>query len=125
MSLTARRLAGDEAGRFGAVRDAFEAAQSAFAPEQCRGKALSAGAGVAVLPTLSTINTINQTAPRRFRSEAFFLQLLSKAVAANARDVHLKVGQPPGARVRGEIVYFRLRQVNGLGHARRRHSLDS
>jgi twitching motility protein PilT len=63
---------------------------------------------------LSTINTINQTAPRRFRSEAFFLQLLSKAVAANARDVHLKVGQPPGARVRGEIVYFRLDKLTAL-----------
>lgn len=48
------------------------------------------------------------SSPRRYRSEAFFLQLLSKAVAANARDIHLKVGQPPGARVRGEIVYFRL-----------------
>jgi twitching motility protein PilT len=32
---------------------------------------------------------------------------LSKAVAAKASDVHLKVGQPPGARVRGDIVYFR------------------
>jgi twitching motility protein PilT len=34
-------------------------------------------------------------------------QLLGKAVAAKASDVHLKVGQPPGARVRGDIVYFR------------------
>lgn len=46
-----------------------------------------------------------------YSSEQFFQQLLSKAVAANARDVHLKVGQPPGARVRGEIVYFRLEKV--------------
>lgn len=38
MSLTARRLAGDEAGRFGAVRDAFEAAQSAFAPSNVGAK---------------------------------------------------------------------------------------
>lgn len=51
---------------------------------------------------------MNTTSARRYRSEAFFLQLLGKAVAANARDIHLKVGQPPGARVRGEIVYFRL-----------------
>ncbi len=51
---------------------------------------------------------MNSISPRRYRSEAFFLQLLGKAVAANARDIHLKVGQPPGARVRGEIVYFRL-----------------
>lgn len=49
--------------------------------------------------------------PRRYRSEAFFLQLLGKAVAAKARDIHLKVGQPPGARVRGEIIYFRLDKV--------------
>ncbi len=49
--------------------------------------------------------------PRRYRSETFFLQLLAKAVAAKARDIHLKVGQPPGARVRGEIVYFRLDKV--------------
>ena len=35
------------------------------------------------------------------------MQLLAKAVAAHASDVHLKVGQPPGARVRGDIVYFR------------------
>ncbi len=42
-----------------------------------------------------------------YASEAYLVQLLSKAVAANASDVHLKVGQPPGARVRGDIVYFR------------------
>ena len=42
-----------------------------------------------------------------YASETFLVQLLAKAVAAKASDVHLKVGQPPGARVRGEIVYFR------------------
>ncbi len=42
-----------------------------------------------------------------YASEAFLVQLLTKAVAAKASDVHLKVGQPPGARVRGDIVYFR------------------
>jgi twitching motility protein PilT len=42
-----------------------------------------------------------------YASESFLLQLLGKAVAAKASDVHLKVGQPPGARVRGDIVYFR------------------
>src|SRR5512135_817237 len=42
-----------------------------------------------------------------YGSEAFLVQLLGKAVAAKASDVHLKVGQPPGARVRGDIVYFR------------------
>jgi twitching motility protein PilT len=43
-----------------------------------------------------------------YSSEDFFRQLLAKAVAAGARDVHLKVGQPPGARVRDAIIYFRL-----------------
>jgi twitching motility protein PilT len=43
-----------------------------------------------------------------YASEQYFHQLLGKAIAARARDVHLKVGQPPGARVRGELVYFRL-----------------
>lgn len=42
-----------------------------------------------------------------YASEAFLHQILAKAHAANASDVHLKVGRPPGARVRGEIVYFR------------------
>ncbi len=42
-----------------------------------------------------------------YSSESFLVQLLAKAVAAKASDVHLKVGQPPGARVRGDIVYFR------------------
>lgn len=43
-----------------------------------------------------------------FASEPYFRQLLGKAIQAKARDVHLKVGQPPGARVRGDLVYFRL-----------------
>jgi twitching motility protein PilT len=42
-----------------------------------------------------------------YSSESFLVQLLGKAVSAKASDVHLKVGQPPGARVRGDIVYFR------------------
>ena len=43
-----------------------------------------------------------------YASSSFIHQLLSKAVAAGASDVHLKVGQPPGARVRGRMVYFRM-----------------
>ncbi|MGC4068330.1 MAG: ATPase, T2SS/T4P/T4SS family [Polyangiaceae bacterium] len=43
-----------------------------------------------------------------YLSEEYFQQLLRKAVSAGASDVHLKVGQPPGARVRGELVYFRV-----------------
>jgi twitching motility protein PilT len=42
-----------------------------------------------------------------YSNESYLNQLLGKAVAAKASDVHLKVGQPPGARVRGDIVYFR------------------
>lgn len=42
-----------------------------------------------------------------YAHESVLVQLLGKAVAAKASDVHLKVGQPPGARVRGAIVYFR------------------
>jgi twitching motility protein PilT len=42
-----------------------------------------------------------------YASEAFVHRLLGKALAAGASDVHLKVGQPPGARVRGDLVYFR------------------
>src|SRR5262245_11575523 len=41
-------------------------------------------------------------------SEGYFHQLLQKAVAAGASDVHLKVGQPPGARVGGSLVFFRV-----------------
>ncbi len=46
-----------------------------------------------------------------FSSEGYFRQLLGKALAAGARDVHLKVGQPPGARVHGALVYFRLDKI--------------
>jgi twitching motility protein PilT len=42
-----------------------------------------------------------------YASEAFLLRLLGKALAAGASDVHLKAGQPPGARVRGDLIYFR------------------
>jgi twitching motility protein PilT len=46
-----------------------------------------------------------------YASEAYLHQLLAKAIAAGARDVHLKVGQPPGARVRGSLVYFRVDRI--------------
>lgn len=46
-----------------------------------------------------------------FKSENYFHQLLQKSVSAGARDVHMKVGQPPGARVRGDLVFFRLDQL--------------
>src|SRR5688572_18349569 len=42
-----------------------------------------------------------------YAQEGYMVQLLAKAVNAKASDVHLKVGQPPGARVRGELVFFR------------------
>ena len=43
-----------------------------------------------------------------YASREFLHQLLSKAIAADASDIHLKVGQPPGVRVGGEIVYFKV-----------------
>jgi twitching motility protein PilT len=46
-----------------------------------------------------------------YASEAYLHQLLQKAKAAGARDVHLKVGQPPGARVRGSLVFFRVDKI--------------
>ncbi len=46
-----------------------------------------------------------------YADENFFRALLSKAVAGKASDVHIKVGQPPGARIRGEIVYFRTDKI--------------
>lgn len=42
-----------------------------------------------------------------YTSEEYLVQLLGKAVAAGASDVHLKVGMPPGARVNGDLVFFR------------------
>lgn len=46
-----------------------------------------------------------------YTSEQYLQQLLGKAISAGASDVHLKVGQPPGARVRGSLVYFRVDKV--------------
>jgi twitching motility protein PilT len=42
-----------------------------------------------------------------YSNEGYINQLLAKAVAAKASDIHLKVGIPPAARVRGELVFFR------------------
>jgi twitching motility protein PilT len=46
-----------------------------------------------------------------FADEKFFLALLAKAIAGGASDVHIKVGQPPGARIRGEMIYFRTEKI--------------
>ena len=46
-----------------------------------------------------------------YLDEKFFHALLAKAVAGRASDVHLKVGQPPGARIRGDMIYFRTDKV--------------
>ena len=62
-----------------------------------------------------------------FASEGYFHQLLQKAVAAGASDVHLKVGQPPGARVAGSLVFFRVDRLRpsdteaAARHVLRRH----
>lgn len=46
-----------------------------------------------------------------YADENFFRALLSKAIQGKARDVHLKVGQPPGARIRGDMIYFRTDKI--------------
>jgi twitching motility protein PilT len=46
-----------------------------------------------------------------FADENFFHALLAKAVAGKASDVHIKVGQPPGARIRGDMIYFRTEKI--------------
>jgi twitching motility protein PilT len=46
-----------------------------------------------------------------YADENFFRALLTKAIAGKASDVHLKVGQPPGARIRGDMIYFRTERV--------------
>jgi len=46
-----------------------------------------------------------------YASEEFLHQLLKKAVAAGASDIHLKVGQPPGVRVSGDIVYYKTERL--------------
>jgi len=57
-------------------------------------------------PAVESLSNFAAVSP--FSSEEYLHQLLKKAVTAGASDVHLKVGQPPGARVRGALVYFRL-----------------
>jgi twitching motility protein PilT len=47
-----------------------------------------------------------------YADENYFRALLSKAVAGKASDVHIKVGQPPGARIRGGMVYFRTEKIS-------------
>jgi twitching motility protein PilT len=42
-----------------------------------------------------------------FDSDERFFQLLHRAVEAGASDIHLKVGQPPAVRIRGDVVYFK------------------
>ncbi len=49
--------------------------------------------------------------PSPYADENYFRALLSRAVAGRASDVHIKVGQPPGARIRGDMVYFRTERV--------------
>jgi len=49
--------------------------------------------------------------PSVYADESFFRALLSKAIGGKASDIHLKVGQPPGARIHGEMVYFRAEKV--------------
>jgi twitching motility protein PilT len=50
--------------------------------------------------------------PSPYAEEENLRALLSKAVAGKASDVHIRCGQPPGARIRGEIVYFRAEKIS-------------
>lgn len=57
----------------------------------------------------------HSVAPReesRFARREYLHELLAKAVKGGARDIHLKVGQPPAARVNGELVYFRINKLS-------------
>lgn len=60
----------------------------------------------------ATVDSISPSQPPNpFQSEEYLHQILRKSVAAGASDVHLKVGQPPAARVHGDLVYFRLEKL--------------
>jgi twitching motility protein PilT len=58
-----------------------------------------------------TLTSSGFAAANPYQSEQFLKQLLSKAVSSGARDIHLKVGQPPGARIRGELVFFKFERI--------------
>ncbi|HXX67731.1 MAG TPA: PilT/PilU family type 4a pilus ATPase [Polyangiaceae bacterium] len=49
--------------------------------------------------------------PSAYSDENFFRSLLAKAIQGKARDVHIKVGQPPGVRIRGDMIYFRTEKI--------------
>ncbi len=49
--------------------------------------------------------------PSPYASETFLHQLVDKALAAGASDIHIAAGKPPGARIRGDLVYFRADAV--------------
>lgn len=67
----------------------------------------SASARGSKLPSVAMFPS-SEGQPNPYASVAYFHQILQKAVAAGARDVHLKVGQPPGARVRDDLIFFRI-----------------
>jgi len=46
------------------------------------------------------------------------LGLLKKAIGAKASDVHFKVGQPPAARIAGELVHFQTERLTSEDTAR-------
>ncbi len=46
-----------------------------------------------------------------YANEQYIHQLIGKALAASASDIHLRVEKPPGARVRGAMVYFRVDKI--------------
>lgn len=49
----------------------------------------------------------NEPVTSIYASPDYLQKLLARAVAAKASDIHLKVGNPPAARINGELVFFR------------------
>jgi twitching motility protein PilT len=76
------------------------------------GPAVSGGQVPGILSRMADDGTHSGQTP--FVAEGYFHQLLQKAVAAGASDVHLKVGQPPGARVGGSLVFFRVDKLRAV-----------
>jgi twitching motility protein PilT len=74
-----------------------------------------ANCGAALTPEMPSCgkcgSRVGERAASAFADENFFHALLAKAVAGRASDVHIKVGQPPGVRIRGSMIYFRTEKL--------------
>ena len=88
-------------------------ARSGRWPSRRRGRSLSTDTWTGrASPPLSTPKRASLCAlTTPYASEPFLHQLLGKALAAGCSDIHLKVGQPPGGRVREDPVFFRVEKI--------------